>query len=176
MSMIEYLSAFRLYKADVLLLALGVTLVTSLLKKTVLKNCSKKLYLFIPFVVGLLFYCVYAMIAARSFLPLTKELTTTVEGGFACGCAATLYYVTYEQFFRMKKYPLSTLLEGYVSEEKQEEVAQRLSEESNSIPKDELYAYVQQTLAEYAKEDVTEEELSLAAKTIAEVLLKLRGE
>ena len=43
MSAIQYLSAFRTFGADVLALALGVTLVTSLFKKTVFKNRSKKL-------------------------------------------------------------------------------------------------------------------------------------
>ena len=100
MSAIQYLSAFRTFGADVLALALGVTLVTSLFKKTVFKNRSKKLFVFLPFALGFVFYAVYRAIAARSAIPFTGELFRTCEGGFACGCAATLYYVVYEQFFR----------------------------------------------------------------------------
>ena len=37
MTIVQYLSAFRLYGADVLLIALGVSACTSLLKKMVLK-------------------------------------------------------------------------------------------------------------------------------------------
>ena len=64
MSAIQYLSAFRTFGADVLALALGVTLVTSLFKKTVFKNRSKKLFVFLPFALGLVFYAVYRAIAA----------------------------------------------------------------------------------------------------------------
>ena len=44
MSAIQYLSAFRLYGWDVLLLAGAVSLLTALLKKTVLQNAPKKPY------------------------------------------------------------------------------------------------------------------------------------
>ena len=91
MSAIQYLSAFRTFGADVLALALGVTLVTSLFKKTVFKNRSKKLFVFLPFALGLVFYAVYRAIAARSAIPFTEELFRTCEGSFACSCAATLY-------------------------------------------------------------------------------------
>ena len=100
MTIFQYLGAFRVFDADVLLLALGVTLVTSLLKKTVFKNASKKLYVILPFVLGAVFYAAYRMLATLSVAPLTETLAQTAEGGFACGCAATLYYVIYEQFVR----------------------------------------------------------------------------
>ncbi|MGN0823340.1 MAG: hypothetical protein ACI4NG_06170 [Candidatus Gallimonas sp.] len=176
MSVLPYLNAFRLYKADVLLLAFAVTFVTSLLKKTAMKNCPKKTYLFLPFGVGLLLYAAYAVLVTRSFLPLTQDALSTVESGFACGCAATLYYLAYEQFFRAKKAqsPLLPLLEGFVDEEKREEAANRLSEESKSVPDEELLRFVSDTLAEYAAENASEAELSAAAQTIAELLRQLR--
>lgn len=102
MSAIQYLSAFRLYGWDVLLLAGGVCLLTSLLKKTVLKKFSNKLCVFVPFALGILLYAVWRALVTLSAEPFTTGLAATVEGGFACGCAATLYYVVYEQFFRRK--------------------------------------------------------------------------
>ncbi len=47
-----------------------------------------------------MFYAVFRMIVTTSFTPLTKELGATLEGGFTCGCAATLYYVVWKNFFR----------------------------------------------------------------------------
>lgn len=103
MSAIQYLSAFRLYGWDVLLLAGAVTLLTALLKKTVLKNASRKLYVFLPFALGILLYAVYRGLVTLSAQPFTTDLAATIEGGFGCGCAATLYYVIYEQFFRKRE-------------------------------------------------------------------------
>lgn len=102
MSAIQYLSTFRLYGWDVLLLAGGVTLLTSLLKKTVLKNAPKKLFVFLPFALGIVLYAIYRALVTLSAESFTTGLAATVEGGFACGCAATLYYVVYEQFFRKR--------------------------------------------------------------------------
>ena len=100
MSAIQYLSAFRLYGWDVLLLAGVVSLLTTLLKKTVFEGAPKKLFVFLPFAIGIVLYAVYRAIVTLSVQPFTSDFTMTLEGGFACGCAATLYYVIYEQFFR----------------------------------------------------------------------------
>ena len=103
MSAIQSLSAFRLYGWDVLLLAGAVSLLTALLKKTVLQNAPKKLYVFLPFALGILLYAVWRALVTLSAEPFTTGLAATLEGGFGCGCAATLYYVIYEQFIRKKK-------------------------------------------------------------------------
>ena len=71
MSAIQYLSTFRLYGWDVLLLAGAVTLLTALLKKTVLKNASRKLYVFLPFAIGILLYAAYRGLVTLSPLPFT---------------------------------------------------------------------------------------------------------
>ena len=95
MDTIKYLSVFRAYGVDVLLLALGVTLLTSLLKKTVMKNCPKKVFVFLPFAIGIVFYAVYRALATLSAVPCTIELAKSGSGGFSCGCSATLYYCIY---------------------------------------------------------------------------------
>ena len=89
MSFVQILEALRHYGADVLLIALGVTLLTSLLEKTVLKSCSKKVLAILPFAIGIVIFVAYRMI---STCLSTEELLSAVEDGFGCGCAATLYY------------------------------------------------------------------------------------
>ena len=125
MTVMQIFGAFRLYRWEVLLLAFGVTLCVSLLKKIVPERCPKKVYLFAPFLLGLLFYAAYAAIRERSAVYLVQNAATVLENGFACGCAATLYYLTYEQFFRAKKKQpaLSSLLDGIVPQEKREPVS-----------------------------------------------------
>lgn len=172
MDALRYLSAFRLYGADVLLLALGVSLLTALLKKTVLKNASRKIFVFLPYLIGLVVYCVYRMIATLSVLPVTEDIFTTAEGGFAVGCAATLYYVVYEQFFRKEKRDaniLTPLFDGIIPEEEIGEVTNSLIEECAGKSRTETEEIVKDTLARYnASETDTENEAY--AKLIASYL------
>lgn len=198
MSAIQYLSTFRLYGWDVLLLAGGVSLLTALLKKTVLKNASKKLYVILPFALGIVLYAVYRALVTLSAAPFTAELAATLEGGFACGCAATLYYVVYEQFFRKKAdgeaadtgtaddggtqdadaggaaSPVAPLLEGYVPEETRAEVAQALYEGARSKTGDALRTFVRETLFSAAPA-ATEAELIALTELIAAYLASLTG-
>ncbi len=171
--MIQYLSAFRLYGVDVLLLALGVTLVCSLLKKTVLKNIPKKALVFLPFLLGLVFFAVYRAIVTLSASPFTTQLGETFEGGFACGCASTLYYVVYEQFIRGKNVnPVYPLLEGFVPERKRKEAADALYALADKT-EEELPALVRETLAHYCETPTEEEMLALCA-LVEKYLLTLR--
>ncbi|MDE5897585.1 MAG: hypothetical protein K2H43_07210 [Clostridia bacterium] len=172
MTVIQYLSAFRLYGADVLLIATGVSLCTSLLKKTALKNCAKKIYVFLPFAFGIAFYAVYRAAVLRSAEPFTSGLARTLEGGFACGCAATLYYVIYEQFFRNrgKEPPVAELLAGIVPAEKIGEAAKTLTEGGAQLAGEELIRFVTETLERFADPPLSKAELALYTVTVAEFL------
>lgn len=115
MTAIQVGNVLRDFGADVLLLALGVTCLTSLLKKTVFKRATAKLYVFLPFLIGIVLYAVFRMAATWSVLPLTQELRQTLEGGFSCGSAATLYYAVYEQFLRKGSLPsVLHFLDGFL--------------------------------------------------------------
>lgn len=180
MTLLQTLNAFRVYSADVLILALGVTLGCSLLKKTVLKKCPKKIYVFLPFVLGFVFYAAFRAIVTMSAVPFTSGLTETFEGGFACGCAATLYYVIYKQFFRPNASaepaavcPVTPLLQGLVPEERTEEAAKALTEGYKDKAESDRFGFVVETLRAYATEGngvLTDGELYLYAKTISQFL------
>lgn len=175
MSFVQIVSAFRLYSADVLLLALGVTLLTSLLKNTVLHSADKKIFVFLPFAIGFVLYAVYRMFAEMSFAPLGAEFFQTLESGFGCGCAATLYYVVYEQFFRDRRKnanPLLPLLE-FVPKERREEAANALYEGSKGRTEEEMTAYFRETLNTYVDPPMSETELAATAELLAEYLCSL---
>ncbi len=160
MSFVQLLGTFRAYGADVLLLALGVTLTVSLLKKTVMKNVPKKVFVFLPFAVGAVYYAVFRAAVTASAAPFTTEISRTLEGGFACGCAATLYYTVYEQFFRGKNIsPLYALLAGIVPEEKREEAASALFEGYFEKKEEERKIFLQEGLKTYCGDTMSEEEL-----------------
>ncbi len=171
MSFVQLVSAFRLYGADVLLLALGVTLLTSLLKKTVMKNVNKKLFVFLPFAIGFAVYALYKMLVTASFDPVTKDFLLTLESGFGCGCAATLYYIVYEQFVRGKTAcePLLPLLD-FIPESRRSEAAKALREGTAGMPQEDKAAYIKEHLNSYLEAPMSEEELTVAAETLAKYL------
>lgn len=181
MTFFQVLCTLRQYGVDVLVLALGVNILTSLLKKTALKNAPRKVCVFLPFLLGILLYAAYSMLAVLDVSPLIEEPGMLVEGGFSCGSAATLYYVIYEQFIRGREKtasPLLPLLEGYVPEEMREEAAERLLAESEGLEGEALSAFLKATLAEYAdcpEEELSEEELSAFALAAEELIKSLRA-
>ncbi len=167
------MSAFRFFGADVLLIAFGVTFTVSLLKKTVLKSLPKKAFVFLPFLVGLVYYALWRVLITLSWEPLAGGFAVTLEGGFACGCAATLYYVVYEQFLRKKKVsPLLPLL-GFLPEDKRETAAQELYQGALKTEREEREEYFRSALPAYCDPPMSEEELSEIAKLLADYLLEL---
>ena len=176
MSFVQIIGAFRVYNADVLLIALGVTLLTSLLKKTVMKKVSRKLYVFLPFVVGLIAFAVYRALVTLSAAPFTTELLKTLEGGFATGCAATLYYVFYEQLIRGKATtfsPLLPLLEGIVPDKTRTKAAEELYAGSVSLPADEREGFFNETLNGYADPPLGEADKAALSKVLAEYMASI---
>ncbi len=173
MTTFQFWNAFRTFSADVLLLALGVTLFVSLLKKTVMKNCNRKTFVFLPFVIGIIVYAAYRALVTMSADPFTKEIYATLEKGFSCGLAATLYYVVYEQFFRTssKKQtalkPLDCLLDGIVPLDKREEAASAL-EKAAGIAADEetLRTALSETLGIYAEPELSEAETEFTMRIL----------
>ena len=181
MSAIGYLSAFRLYGWDVLLLAGGVSLLTTLLKKTVLKHVSGKVYVFIPFALGILLFAAYRALATLSAEPFTTGIAATLEGGFACGCAATLYYAVYKQFFgqgadgsaQKRSAPVAPLLEGFVPDEALDATAEALLTGAAGKTGEALRAFVLETLRAAAPA-ATEAETEALAALVANFLAVLQ--
>lgn len=169
MTAVQIADVLRHFGADVLLLAAGVTLVTSLLKKTVLKRLSARLYVFLPFIIGILLYAVYRMIATWSILPLTGDIRITLEGGFSCGSAATLYYAVYEQFVRKDKTsPVLPLLE-LVPEETRQEAADAIYAKRNE---EDFVSIVSELLLRYAP-DATDDERTLVTELVVRYIKTL---
>lgn len=175
MTAMEFFCALNKYGADVLLLAAGVTLLCGLLKKTVLKNCPNKAYVFLPFLIGLVLYAAYRALSMWSVAPLTTEIGSTVEGGLECGSAATMYYILYEQFVKKGKtaLSLSPMLGGFVPDGKCEEASDELLKGSKERPAEELGAFVEETLKRYT-EDLSEAELAAVVRAVSTLLTALK--
>ena len=174
MTVLELYGALRRYGVDVLLLALGVTLLTSLLKKTVMKSVSKKVFVFLPFGLGILIYSLYSILS-RGGLCFTAEeisaISSLIRQGVSTGCAATLYYVFYEQFLRGKftADPLAPLLEC-VPEEKRKEASAAILSACENAGERELSEVISEQLCTFADPPLSEEEAALAAELLKEYI------
>ena len=174
MTVLELYGALRRYGVDVLLLALGVTLLTSLLKKTVMKSVSKKVFVFLPFGLGILIYSLYSILSRGGLCFTAEEISALVKQGISTGCAATLYYVFYEQFLRGKftADPLAPLLEC-VPEERRKEASAAILSACENAGERELTEVISEQLSAFADPPLSEEEAALTAELLKEYISSL---
>ena len=176
MSLIQIFNTFTFYGIDVLLLAFATAGATQLLKITLFKKANKKLITFLPFIIGTLFYAVYAAVYNLSFFYVVKEYTSVLEHGISVGAAATLYYVLYEQFVREKdslsstEKVISTLIEGYVPSDCLEQAAKEVAEAIQKDVTGNGATRAQEILAEYTGGEISEKDIQLLSKLIIETL------
>jgi len=176
MSIFQIIDAFTFYGLDVILLSALTSVTVQLLKKTVFKRCNNKIYTFLPFTFGVIYYAVYAGLRQMSFVYLIDNYVSILEHGFSVGALSTLLYVCYEQFLQTKKTEkategvIATLIAGYVPSDGCERVAKLIAE---AIEKDVTGSGAKKTaeiLAANQAEGVTENDVKLLAKLIIETL------
>lgn len=187
MSAIQYLSSFVSNGWQALLLAVGVAIVTLLLKKTVLKNLPGKVFTFLPFVLGIVFFAVYRALATLSWEPFTTDIATTLNGGFTCGCIAVLCFVACRQLAQKvgdrtsgsangaDLSPVAPLLEGYVAEENLAQTANALMEGCSGLSDEEIPQFVRETLTPAVLPETTEAELLALCALVGAYLSQLTG-
>ena len=171
MTVIELYDVLNRFGVDVLVLAFGVTFLTSLLKKTVMKSVNKKVFVFLPFGLGILIYTVYSILSRGGLCFTAKEILTLFGRGISTGCAATLYYVFYEQFLRgkFKLDPLEPLLEC-VPEEKRSEASSAILSACKDAGEKDLAEVIGETLREFADPMPSEEEFLLTVELLKEYI------
>lgn len=99
MTNIEIIDFITFYGVDVAVLGIITSVLTQLLKTTLLKNAPNKLYAFLPVIIGT---ALYAMFSLLSHGLVCGDFGIVLEKGFSVGAAATVVYVIYEQFARGK--------------------------------------------------------------------------
>ncbi len=181
MTVIEIIDIFTFYGVDVVLLAALTAVVVQVCKLTFLKNVPKKFITFLPVILGVVFYAVYAAIWNLDFLYVFEHFGYIVEGGVSVGAVATLLYVFYEQFMRGQG-PADTgeavvfsLIDGYVETESAEETAKLICEILLSDT-DEGAEKTKAILTENAKEGITETDVSLLTDLIIETFAHIATE
>lgn len=179
MTIIEIIDTFTFYGIDVIALAAVTAALVQLCKATFLKRVQKKLFTFLPFVIGTLLYAAYAAVCNLSLLYLAANYVSVLEHGISVGAAATLLYVLYEQFVRQEsglttaESVVKTLIGGYVAEDAAEDAAKRIAE---AVAKDVTGGGAKRTaeiLTEAAQDGVTENDIAMLSRLIIETLAHL---
>lgn len=176
MSLIQIFNTFTFYGIDISLLALLTTLLTQLIKKLIFRKANKKLVTFLPFILGTLFYAVYAGLRNLSLGYLLVEYVSILEHGISVGAIATLYYIMYEQFVRTKsnlsetEKVISALIEGYVPTDSLEAAAKAVAEVIARDVTGNGATRAKEILTEYSDGELNERDLQLLSKLIIETL------
>ncbi len=182
MTIIQIIDAFTFYGLDIIVLAAATCLIVQLLKKTLFKNCDRKIMTFLPFAIGCLLYAAYAALRNLSFVYLVQNYVSVLEHGFSVGALSTVVYVFFEQFLRGKKCVsatqsvIATLIEGYVPDDDTEKVASQIAE---AIAKDVTGDGAKKTaeiLGANCAEDLSEKDVKLLAKLIIETLAHVNAD
>lgn len=167
------------YGADIAVISLVTCIIVQVLKRTLLKDCPKKVISFLPFVIGTILYAVFAAIAHLDISYLLTDLPYVCERGFTIGAIATALYVLYEQLIRerenatMTEALIAAIIEGYVPEDKTEEAARSVAEALESDLTGNGADITAQILKEYVSEDVSDLEIEAISKLIIQTLQSL---
>jgi len=102
MSLFQIFNAFEKYNVDVLFLAAVVVIITSFIKRIILKNKYKKIVTFVPFIVGIAVYLLYLYVFKEKNIQILIN-SENIKSGFKTGGISTVYYIFYEQFIRGKR-------------------------------------------------------------------------
>lgn len=171
-----------LYGVDIAVIS-GVTCtIVQILKRTVLKNCNKKVLTFLPFVIGTVLYAVFAAVAHLDIGYLLTDLPYVCERGFTIGSLSTVLYVLYEQFIREREQTpvtegvISMLMEGYLQADDAAAAAKRIAGALASDLNGNGVAATADIIAEYVGESVGAGEISALAKLIVDTLKSLSGQ
>lgn len=179
MSFFQIINTFTFYGFDIGALAVLTSLFTQLFKKLLFKKAQKKLVTFLPFILGTLLYAVYAAVRHLSLEYLLNEYVSVLEHGISVGAVATLYYVLYEQFVRIKdnlsetESVISTLIDGFVPSESVNAAAKAVAE---AIEKDVIgngAQKAQEILLQYSDGKMSEKDVELLSRLIIETLAHL---
>lgn len=179
MSFMKIIDTFSFYGMDVILLAAVTCIAVQLLKKSVMKNCKKKIVTFLPFLLGTLFYAAFAAVKRLDFFYIIENYVEVYEHGFAVGALSTVIYVWYEQFIRDKSEKstvesvIETLIEGYVPSEALEATAKAIAEAISKDVTGNGAAKAVEILSANADEELSERDVQLLAKLIIETLAHL---
>lgn len=179
MDFFSVIDTLTLYGVDIAALSVLTCTVVQILKRTLLKNCQKKILTFLPFLLGTVFYAIFAVVAHLSIGYLVDELPYICERGFTIGSLSTVIYVWYEQFVREDKTAgasegvISTLIEGYVPTDAVEETAKNIAEAISRDVTGDGAKRTAEILNASCAEGVTERDIALLSKLIIETLAHL---
>ena len=170
------------YGVDIATISAITCVIVQILKRTLLKNCPKKVISFLPFAIGTILYAVFAAVAHLDIGYLLTDLPYVCERGFTIGALSTVLYVLYEQLIREREQTgvtegvIAALIEGYVTQEGAADAAKRIAEALKDDLNGDGAKLAADILKEYAAEDTDQIEIEAVSKVIVDTLKSLTGQ
>lgn len=181
MTIIRIIDTFTFYGLDIIGLAALTCVCVQVLKLTALKKIRRKIATFMPILLGVVFYAVYAGICHLSACWVLENYVDVLEHGFSVGALSTLIYVWYEQFIRDKEKTsatqgvIATLIDGYVPDAQTERIAKAICETLEKDVTGNGANRIAEILNENRPESVNEADVKLLAKLIIETLAHINA-
>ena len=176
MTIIQIIDAFTFYGLDIIALAALTCLCVQIAKLTVFKKLRKKIATFLPFILGSVFYAVYAGVYHLSVKWVIDNYISVIEHGFSVGALSTVIYVWYEQFIREKEKTsttqgvIATLIGGYVPDDELEATAKAICEAIEKDVTGNGANRIAEILGGKSADGVSENDIKLLSKLIIETL------
>lgn len=175
MNFIKIIDFITFYGVDVAVLGILTSVLTQILKTTVLKNAPNKLYAFLPVIIGVLLYAVYAL-ATKSFY----DFGTILEKGFSVGAAATVIYVIFEQFTRgnvrlpSAEKVVEAMIADCIDAEMLSSVAKKIEDEFDCSDLQSSTERIAEVLLESSQGEADEQGFTALAMLIAQTLARIK--
>ena len=152
MDFFQFIGYIRQFNADVAIIGAAVWGLSLLARKTLLKNVKKrKLITFLPFLLGVLLYTVYAAICDGA----ATDWAAALNAGITCGSLATVIEVVYRQFLHddskdVRVACVQAMLSGWaqLSDEQAQELVQAVEQADEEEAKAAIAAYTGDPAAE----------------------------
>ena len=181
MDIFDIIDTLSGYGADIAIFSALTCAAVQILKRTLLKNCQKKVLTFLPFALGALICAVFAAAVNADICYPLRELPAVCERGFAVGSLSTLIYVWYEQFIRAKddadknRDVIATLIEGYVPADEVKDAAKSIAGAIERDVTGDGATRAEEILLNHAGEGISKRDAAMLAKLIIETLAHLNG-
>ncbi len=167
MTFFEIIDLIAFYGVDVVLLAAATSVLTQILKNTLLKNAPNKLYTLLPFILGVIVYAVYTAISRVSFYYVFINFVSVLEQGIKTGGVATVVYIVYEQFVRGKtslalsENALKALIADFVAEGAADAAVAEILKSPDRA---------EEIISAYKRKDADDGKIAVFAKLIGELI------
>lgn len=178
MTFVQIVDMFTYYGVDVVVLAALTCAITQVLKTTLLKNAQKKLYTFLPYIIGIVLYAAYAAASRPDIGYLAANFAAIANKGISVGALATIVYVAYGHLAKggpqaQKTEIICLLLTGYIGEDIKEKAAAEIAAALQQCAVETGAEQTAGIIAAYSGGDMSQKEIEILSNLIVKTVERM---